>query len=647
MDGICDRVYLPSLQDGADLKEYLNGYIQREFPDGRNAVYSVPKRFRRFGEEQASLAEEITFKRLHGLNELDDLWLLFVHNVSYGGRSSKTIGKLKIREHDFVLFIRSSGKFHVALIEVKSTHDSNTQIPDLSIISYAKVIKNNKRSAMHQLQGHCEILESLMTESVQSIQQYIFWPFLGALTTDPKHTVIERWKEDRNLHVFENVLTKQHLFNEWFLSNVLNGASLQEDNFLKLMNRYLVLSCGFFVNEIRDGLLALLTQEQLQLLDSELCQKTGKPLVVHGAAGTGKTWLILRKLQMLHQTGKLNKQNRALYICYWPGIKCEVEQKLKTFGLGEFVDTARFYISQTGFLLRNNKPYKHIFIDEAEVTCLVFEKIIMESMYTVIYERYHDGNCDCRYKNIGDEDILKKHDSKDWGELWFLVDINQASLFLPKHSPNILKTPHIVLSKVMRTTGNIFDVFKQFYTLPMPSLHSSILSQVSIPDIRLGHHVLGPPIYWIDSAESAEPLIKVIIDMCSSKGFKPNDVCVLPFLTNDKYTPEKINDGIDKYFVQNGYRPKCVYDVETFVCDREANQILVCWGLRVKGLEFKVVIIAMDDDDFDVKDSEDRKKFYIMASRCTCLLVLISPQLYVEQLGLQHSVCDYPFGIDF
>lgn len=86
--------------------------------------------------------------------------------------------------------------------------------------------------------------------------------------------------------------------------------------------RYIVLSCGVFVHEIHRGMLALLTQEQLQLLNSEMCRTPGKaPLVVHGAAGTGKTLLVLRKLQQLHQDGKLNKQNRALYICYWPGIR--------------------------------------------------------------------------------------------------------------------------------------------------------------------------------------------------------------------------------------------------------------------------------------------------------------------------------------
>lgn len=69
-------------------------------------------------------------------------------------------------------------------------------------------------------------------------------------------------------------------------------------------------------------MIALLTQEQLQLLKHKECnaQEAG-PLVVHGAAGTGKTLLVLKKLEELYFTGRLNEENRALVIFYWPGIR--------------------------------------------------------------------------------------------------------------------------------------------------------------------------------------------------------------------------------------------------------------------------------------------------------------------------------------
>lgn len=85
-------------------------------------------------------------------------------------------------------------------------------------------------------------------------------------------------------------------------------------------SRFIVFSCGIFVNEIRDGMLALLSQEQLELLYNKPLE-TGSPTIIHGAAGTGKTLLVLHRLRFLYDCGMLNEKNRALYICYWPGIR--------------------------------------------------------------------------------------------------------------------------------------------------------------------------------------------------------------------------------------------------------------------------------------------------------------------------------------
>ncbi|RZC39714.1 uncharacterized protein BDFB_008988, partial [Asbolus verrucosus] len=642
-------------------------YIEREFPspqhDGK-VVYSVPRIFQKTGEKQAALAERVVFNRLNGVgcNKCDSrfggLWMTFFHNACYGGHSfrNQRIGKLMIREHDFVIFVKFNGRHFVALTEVKSTNDQNTTINNLEKVSDAKVIKNNKRSAQHQLRDHTEVLETVLGRNPQEngVQCYIMWPFLGSYTKDPKQQVTKRWKEDKNLHVFEDTISDQNKFDDWFFDNILNAKQVKEADFTALLNRFIILSCGVFVDEINQGLMALLTQEQLHLIKTDICQQSNA-LVVHGAAGTGKTLLVLRKLQQLHQSGQLNEHNRALYICYWPGIRCEMELKFETLGIKQYVDTARFFISMETFLKTNKNVYKHIFMDEAEAICLAFDSTIIQNTLKAIYSRYHDGNCSVKncehsalqlYEHISDK--MKKHNTPNqWGELWFMVDINQASLFLPKHSPQMLKTPSILLSKVMRSTGYIFDVFKQFYTVPMPLLPREILANMNIPDITIGHDVYGPPIYWVDSKNHIDKIIaKVIIDLCASKGFKPNDLCVIPFLVNEKLIPESINKYIDELFVENSYRPNAVKDVEHFLKHREINNFLMAWALRVKGLEFKVVIMAIDEDDFDFKDSEDRKKAYIMASRCTSMLILVSTDTIRQDIDLNGNFENYPFCLD-
>lgn len=124
------------------------------------------------------------------------------------------------------------------MIEVKSTHDANTNIQNVSVTSDAKVIKNNKRSAQHQLRDHMEVLERILEVTLDKfIQCYIMWPFLGSVTKDPKQILIRRWKEDKNLHVFEDTLSSQDKFNQWFYDNVLNSTTINEEHFIGLLNR--------------------------------------------------------------------------------------------------------------------------------------------------------------------------------------------------------------------------------------------------------------------------------------------------------------------------------------------------------------------------------------------------------------------------
>lgn len=131
---------------------------------------------------------------------------------------------------------------------------------------------------------------------------------------------MQRWAEDGNLHVFEDIISEQKIFNEWFLTNVITTNNCRDSLFDHLLHRYIVLSCGLFMDELDKNLLALLTRQQLELLETDICKKGGS-LVVHGIAGTGKTLLVIKKLQQLHEKGELNAKNRALYICYWPGIR--------------------------------------------------------------------------------------------------------------------------------------------------------------------------------------------------------------------------------------------------------------------------------------------------------------------------------------
>lgn len=125
------------------------------------------------------------------------------------------------------------------MAEVKSTYDGTKTINNVDITSDAKVIKNNKRSAQHQLRDHIEVLQGVLDLNPDEniIQCYVMWPFLSALTRDPKQNVMRRWKEDANLHVFEDNLSEQTNFNRWFCDNILSANGISEKHFITLLNR--------------------------------------------------------------------------------------------------------------------------------------------------------------------------------------------------------------------------------------------------------------------------------------------------------------------------------------------------------------------------------------------------------------------------
>ncbi|KAJ8961502.1 hypothetical protein NQ318_014751 [Aromia moschata] len=450
-------------------------------------------------------------------------------------------------------------------------------------------------------------------------------------------------------------------------------------------SRFIILSCGVFMNEIKESLLALLTQQQLDTLSSDVCRREGGgPLVVYGAAGTGKTLLVLKKLDQLHRTGRLDDQNRALYCCFWPGIRmvikeCQYQRGVAKWCIsrdGENLLSRTFYLIPGRKSNRNSKPwaylamwtllvftcrwaiflrgntkkYKHIFMDEAEAVCLSFHKSILSETMTQVYRHYHDGNCDvedCQNASLDADlhvgDKIKRHCSKDWGELWFMIDSNQAMILIPTYSPVDLRSPTFCLSQIMRSTKSIFDVFKTFYNGPVPR---PPVAPSRLPNLSLGHAIQGPPVYWVSLTKDVdETIADVIIDLCATKGVKPNDICVIPFLQSEKTSTSSINRHIGEYFVEKTFQPTAVSDAETFLMQKQLNDFLVSWALKVKGLEFTVVIMPVEDEDFDIYDMEDRRKAYVISSRCTCMLIFICNDEVRSRMRIKDTSVEYPFNI--
>jgi len=309
--------------------------------------------------------------------------------------------------------------------------------------------------------------------------------------------------------------------------------------------------------------------------------------------------------------------------------------KLRALGISDYVDTARLYVSSDEFLRKNTKKYKHVFMDEAEATILSFHKEIVQNTFYKLYKAYHDGNCNKEKCNLATLDtfqqnsittLIQQHGEEKihWGELWFLVDTNQTLIFLPKHSPQILKTPNVILNKLIRSTKSISSFFSAVTEQPIPPEH-----------LRFPKSEKEPPIIWVPRKSNvAQSVSEVVVDLCTTRGVKPCDICVIPFLQNEKLTTQVINSQICQKFVKNGFKPVGVGDVEDFLINRRPNEFLLAWALRVKGLEFKVVVMAIDQEQFDNEDADDRRKVYVISSRSTCMLIVICDEEQKEVLQI-------------
>lgn len=322
-------------------------------------------------------------------------------------------------------------------------------------------------------------------------------------------------------------------------------------------------------------------------------------------------------------------------------------------------------------------------MDECEAISLAFnEKIVTNTFdkikkcrlidnnenYRIVegyYNKNYQKNISMGYTIERDEiiKIEKRSCMSAYGDLWYLVDINQATFFIPKYSPDILKKPTFKLTRVVRNTETIYRTFSEFYKNPLPTIPAAAkLSDIYLSDLEIGHKIKGPPIFWANSdnipynsteqiklsSKTFNGLIRTIVDLYSTKGIKPNDMCVLPFVISKIYLPDNINEAIEQQFVPNSvFHPKATTHIEEFINASSPREFLIPWVLHVKGLEFKVVIIVIEQDDFDFSDPEDRRKMYIMASRSNCLLILVCSEHIKELIDIHRTIKPYRFDIDF
>ncbi|KAF0300576.1 hypothetical protein FJT64_026940 [Amphibalanus amphitrite] len=719
-------VYLPALDElGGQLQQLeptLNSYVSREFPllhSRESVVYSLPSVYIPSEKHQASEAERIVFELLRGLHA-PGLGVLFFHGRHYAGRTAKhTSGSnLITREHDYVVLVRYHDRHFILLAEVKSTSDSQSEMLKTS---NAREVKDQKRSALNQLRRHREVLAQQLNIGEECIPGFILWPFLCGRSVDVRtNQTNARWQAE-DFHLFCDTLASSELFNRWFVQRLACTPDLPLADWNKLLHRFLLLSCGASVRELggeldfamsqdMDRTVALLSVTQHRLLHSgpqPLEPGTVHPLVIQGAAGTGKTLIMMKKIEMLHNMGQLGPDSQALFLCYWPGIRMEVVQRLQRLGI-EHVVTQRISISNDWFVRwcrQQSAGFRHVFVDELESVLI---SPLCAQIVDEIAALYVRGNAAVRRASTGSEPGRVNGmghplngggegsgDSGDDGRVRGGRDA--APEPRPADTPEPMEldagccgTCHTIRQRTDAAAaaaggggapgpGGAVDlalghfwvsvdenqrtvpaVFRSVCIPPEPHLRLTSVYRSTrnvfnlfrslcdcAADLSVAHAVDGPPVFWVDLAQFTDNTAAVaalVVDLTGAKGFQPCDICVMPFFDDNSVDVEALNGRLRAGYQPGSLVPQAVRGVEALLEARDRSLFCVTWLLRMKGLECPVVVLVLPAEDVDVTDVLDQRKLYTMMSRCTCLLLLLSHREVVSQLDPSGRVRQYCFS---
>ena len=363
------------------------------------------------------------------------------------------------------------------------------------------------------------------------------------------------------------------------------------------------------------------TREQLSIILNSL-----RELWISGPAGSGKTWLMLKKVSMLIKDAYWRgTKEKILVVCYSKPLSLmfaktfqdEVMNTLGNENFQEVVTVKTFesllhditgsesgntdqekaeHVAQALELVEKGtvftQRYDHIFVDECQDLC--------GDKWPTLFKRLHKD--DDEDDDDDDDDLCEpKH-------IWFLYDANQY-LKIPK-----VKYQHhsFYLSKVFRNTQMVFEQSQKYFELKLSDGEP----------IELGHNVCGLAIKWDDSLTSqsvevecgARCIRKHIEDLRRQK-VDDKDICIL---TQNVVIRDEISSELKKARIEN-------QNAEDWI-QNDVNKVVVESMRHFKGLESKVVVLYNppfpQENEWTVKNSKEF--LYTALSRCFCYVIVIS-----------------------
>ena len=387
--------------------------------------------------------------------------------------------------------------------------------------------------------------------------------------------------------------------------------------------------------------LEMCTKQQLSVvLDSE------PKKWITGPAGSGKTWLLMKKVLMLAKKALLKgSEEKILVACYNKPLSMMFKHKfkdklfsfLKSGELEEVVEVKTFeslLFDVTGPRSGDSDQEKENHVAQA------LEVVEQRSAFAQQYDHVFVDECQDLYGNRWQtlfERLLKDEDEDDSSfdepkHLWFLYDTNQylrlSEEQYKQHWKSIRKSTK--LTKVFRSTERIFDQSKKYFRA----------ENSDAEPIVLGHSVRGLEITWDNSLKSREVtedagaayIAKHIKELHRNK-VVGKDICIL---TQNVEIREGISSELNKMRIQTQNA------ADLFGYDLYENKVVVESIRRFKGLESKVVVLYnpqfFQESDWPVK--KVKELLYTAMSRCFCYLIVITTKPGCNALKSEEGITE-------
>lgn len=383
---------------------------------------------------------------------------------------------------------------------------------------------------------------------------------------------------------------------------------------------------GYFIEESH-GVLVFQTGEQLKVVLNSEPEKW-----ITGPAGSGKTWLLVKKVKMLAEKALIRETGEKILVaCYNKPLS---KMFATTFNqhLNDLLQNASEDLSSvvrvvtfdellyeiTGKMsgdsdeekgkrvaravellekgIASIQQYDHIFVDECQDLC--------GDKWPTLFRKLQKGA----------DDLFDDDDGAECKHIWFLYDTNQyLRLSDQQHQffrKNLRKSTR--LSSVLRNTGNVFKQSKKYFKSKVTG------------ELQLGHGEDGLTIEWDDSLKTTNDsefqgaeAIKRHISKLRLHNVKDRDICVL---VKNKEIRDELKSKLERLEV------KTQDAEELFDTTKHQKHVIVESIWRFKGLESKVVILYnppfFEDKGWTVKTTNEI--LYTAVSRCFCYLVVIT-----------------------